>query len=207
MLKPVERHFKALILVVCDKCGKEMEPQKKVTELSIPNDDSEKTLVLCEECASNTNELNEYSSYSITKDNSLNKPIIFGILAGLASALVWYAVCYYSNLRIGYLAIALGWLVSKAVIRGVDDEKRNEIIWISVVATFISMIFSEYLLTRQIIIDYLIERGATDIPLILPFDLSFQVMFESLSYDPSTLFFWAIALYEAYIIPKKWIQE
>lgn len=55
-----------------------------------------------------------------TRAGRLIKATIFGVLAGIAGAVLWFAVRRITNLEIGVIAVVVGFMVGKAVHKGAN---------------------------------------------------------------------------------------
>jgi len=123
-----------------------------------------------------------------------------GALAGVVSAAVWYGVVATTNYQLGIVAIAVGWLVSRAVMIGAGGKRGHSLQAIAMVCIVLTMALSEYLIVRHFVMLELAREGKT-LPLLLPIGLMATAVIEGVKADPLTLLFWAIALYEGYRLP------
>lgn len=127
--------------------------------------------------------------------------LLLGVGAAVVSSLLWYAVVLLTNYQLGIVAIAVGWLVAHAVMRGAGGKRGPRLQVVSVVITALAMAMSEYLMVHHFTAQALAQQGYTDIPLLLPVEAMFTLVVEGIKADPATLLFWGIALWEAYALP------
>lgn len=137
---------------------------------------------------------------------ALPEHLATGLLAGavaaiLASAL-WYAVVVVTNYQVGLVAIAVGFLVGQAVVLGAGRRGSPVLVAGSVILTLLALAISEYLIVVHFVGQEFALDGLT-IEVIQPIGFIAEVVIESISADPLTLAFWAIALFQAFIIPAR----
>ena len=121
-----------------------------------------------------------------------------GVVGAVAASAVWYAVVAATQFQVGLVAIAVGWIVGQAVVFGAQRRFSVALIPISVVLTLLALAASEYLIVLHFFSQ---EFGAVDF--VQPPALVLDVIMASLQADPLTLVFWAIALFQAFIIPAR----
>lgn len=132
--------------------------------------------------------------------------LLGGLLGGAIGAAVaaglWYGVVATTQWQIGLVAIAVGFVVGQAVVFGAAGRGSILLIPISLVFTLVSLVASEYLIARHFVELEAVELG-------VPVDVA-QALFTpvelvrlSLESDPLTLVFWAIAGFQAFVIPMR----
>ncbi|HSK53047.1 MAG TPA: hypothetical protein VLA44_09845 [Clostridia bacterium] len=121
--------------------------------------------------------------------------------AALATAL-WYGVVVATNWQIGLVAIAVGFVVGQGVVLGAANRASIMLIPISLGLTLVALVASEYLIAT-----HFLGQAATEFG--VPLEVA-EAMFPpvervraSLEGEPITLLFWAIAGYEAFVIPLR----
>lgn len=128
--------------------------------------------------------------------------LLGGLLGGLFAAAiatgVWYAVVALTNWQIGLVAVAVGWLVGTGTVLGAGGGVSFLLVVSSAVSTLIALAVSEYLIIFHFVSEII---GVSMAELLQPPDVMLQVVVESLTADPVTLFFWAIALFVSVTIP------
>lgn len=129
--------------------------------------------------------------------------VVRGVIGGLVAAIVasaaWYGVVAVTQWQVGLVAIAVGWLVGTGVVVGSGGRASFVLIPVSVVLTFLALAISEYL----IVVHFIGRELGASIDVIQPLDLVAELVVASLQADPVTLVFWAIALFEAVVIPAR----
>ncbi len=121
--------------------------------------------------------------------------------AALATA-IWYGVVAISNWQIGLIAVAVGFVVGQGVVFGANGRTSPLLIPISLVFTLVALVASEYLIAVHFVNQAAAEIGVPAsefLALFSPVDL----VRISLEEEPITLLFWAIAGYEAFVIPMR----
>jgi len=143
------------------------------------------------------------ASDSETENINLLGAFLLGIGAAAISCMVWYGIVVVTQWQVGYVAVAVGWLVANGVIYGAGRKRGMALQLLSVMITLLAMVASEYLIVRHYLVEYLVEQGATDLPMLYSIDLMLELIVESIKADPLTLLFWGIAGWEAFAIPAK----
>ncbi len=73
----------------------------------------------------------------------------------------------------------------------------------AVLITLVALLFSEYLIVRHFAVKHLTEQGYTGIPLFLSPSIMMGLVVEGIKASPTSLLFWAIALWQAFVTPTK----
>jgi hypothetical protein len=136
-----------------------------------------------------------------------NPDPVFALLAGLAAAvvgiLIWYGLVVITNYHLGFVAIAIGWLVSMAVVLGAGRKRGLGLQSTSVAITLVALVICQWLIVRYFAVQALTEQGFTGIALFLPLGTMLDLVVTSISENPLTLVFWAIALWAAFATPAR----
>jgi hypothetical protein len=140
--------------------------------------------------------------YQETEPNIL-KGVIAGLCAAVLATLLWFAIVVLTEYQLGIIAIAIGWLVAQAVVYGAGRKRGPSLQAVSVVITVFAMMFSEYFIVRHFVTLELAAEGVTGIPLFLPIGVMSELITLSIKESPATLFFWGLAVFEAYRIPGR----
>lgn len=131
--------------------------------------------------------------------------ILGGLLAGIVAAVlataIWYGVVAVSHFQVGIIAIAVGFIVGQGVVLGARRRGSVVLVAISVVLTLLALAVSEYLIVAH----FVGQELGVQLDLVQPPDLIVGVVSESVQADPLTLVFWAIALFQAFVIPWRTI--
>jgi hypothetical protein len=133
--------------------------------------------------------------------------VIGGAIGAVLATALWYGVVAITNWQIGLVAIAVGFIVGQAVVFGAGRHPSVMLVPISVAFTLVSLVVSEYLIARHFLGIAAAEMAAeTGIP-AAEFEAVFSSPIEllrfSLESEPITLLFWAIAGWEAFVIPMR----
>jgi hypothetical protein len=132
--------------------------------------------------------------------------ILAGTIAAVVASAVWYGVVVLTNYQVGIVAIAVGFLVGQAVALGARRRGHVVLIAASVLLTLLALAISEYLIFVRFFEQAAVAEGVavTFMELaVQPPDFILEVIVESIRMDPLTLVFWAIALFQAFVIPAR----
>lgn len=138
-----------------------------------------------------------------TKNPAIGVAILVGLGAATVSALIWYGLVVGTNYLVGWIALGVGWLVGQAVIIGSGKKRGTALQVISVLITIFAMALAEYLIVRHFVILGLKEQGYTSFKTFLPLGTTLSMIGQGIKTEPVTLFFWLIALAEAFAIPRR----
>jgi hypothetical protein len=132
--------------------------------------------------------------------------ILAGSIAAVVASAVWYGVVVVTNYQVGIVAIAVGFIVGQAVALGAGRRGHIVLVAASVLLTLFALATSEYLIVVHFVEQAMVADGAavTFVGLAAqPPDFILEVIVESIKSDPLTLVFWAIALFQAFVIPAR----
>jgi hypothetical protein len=139
--------------------------------------------------------------------------VIGGAIGAVLATALWYGVVAITNWQIGIVAIAVGFIVGQGVVFGAGRHPSVLLVPISLAFTLVALVVSEYLIANHFYgvavaeiaaemgmsVDEVNEvAGLAGLP-TTPIEL---VRF-SLESEPITLLFWAIAGWEAFVIPMR----
>jgi hypothetical protein len=128
--------------------------------------------------------------------------ILLGALGAVVATVLWILVVVITEYQLGIVAIAVGFIVGWATLFGASRKRSVLLAILSAVFTLLAMALSEYFIVRHFAIQQLAAEGYTgDVALFLPLADIIDIITESLGENPTTLLFWAIALFEAFVIP------
>jgi hypothetical protein len=127
--------------------------------------------------------------------------VIGGATGAILATVLWYAVVTATHIQSGIVAVAVGWIIGQAVVLGAGRATIS-LVPVSVALTLVALVVSQYLITVQFINNILVDSQAGyQIPFLAsPID-ALSIVGDWIQYDPLTLLFWAIALFEAVVIP------
>ncbi len=147
----------------------------------------------CEECKKSIDQ----SLALETKNPNIIGAILLGLLAAVVSGAIWCAIEYFTGYTIGYVAIAVGFLIGWGVILG-SGKKRGFILQIiSTVITLFTILAATYMTFTFSLHDYLKSEGINQFLWISPFDPDLI----SNIISPMGLFIWAIGIASAFKVP------
>jgi hypothetical protein len=121
--------------------------------------------------------------------------VIGGVVAAIFAAGVWYGVVTITEYQVGFVAIAIGWIVGQGVVLGARGRGSILLIPVSVILTLLALATSEYL-----IVHHFVSEEFTGVP-FPDLELAVDFVTASLQDDPLTLVFWGIALIPAVSVP------
>jgi hypothetical protein len=130
--------------------------------------------------------------------DGLGRGILLAAVAAVIASAIWYAVVALSEYQIAFVAVAVGWVIGTAAVRGAGGRGSIPLAAVSAFLTLAALFVSEYLINY-----HYISQILGPLELIQPPDIVFAIVVESLSADPTTLVFWALALGAAVWIPFK----
>lgn len=132
-------------------------------------------------------------------ESSLIGGIVGGLVGAIAATALWYGVVVVTEMQIGLVAIAVGFVVARAALFGAGGRGSIPLVAVSALLTLTALVVSEYLIVFHFVGELI---GAEAIgSVIQPPDVVIGVAIDSLMADPLTLLFWGIALFQAVAIP------
>lgn len=139
--------------------------------------------------------------------------VVGGAIGAVLATGLWYGVVAITNWQVGIVAIAVGFIVGQGVVLGAGRHPSILLVPISLAFTLVSLVVSEYLIANHFYSTAVAEIAAemglsvgevSDIADLagLP-QTPIELIRFSLESDPITLLFWAIAGWEAFVIPMR----
>ena len=190
-------------MTLCDKCGKEIGEEETITQVIPPYKDAQ-PIYLCEECAKKADEYFQTATEKPSVDLSYGKAILFGFVSALICSIIWYGCVVYTSLQFGFVAVGVGYIISLAVVEGSQTLNGHKLKWISAGCTLFSMAISQYLIGHYHYSLYLIGQGYPPPSIILSLGEIWYILSSDILNNPASIFFWLIAISEAYILPIRW---
>ena len=184
-------------MTTCSNCGTEVEPGRGF--LIPAKDKKAPSLHLCAECAGKLDAATEAE----TQNPTLLLAVLLGLVAAAVACLIWYAIIVVTKYELGIVAIAVGWLVGTAVMVGAGRKRGLVLQIIAVIITLIALVCSEYLIVRYFVVQNLEAEGYTGLPLLFAPSVMLGLIVEGIKISPISLLFWAIALWQAFVVPAK----
>ena len=139
--------------------------------------------------------------------------VIGGAIGAVLATALWYGVVAITNWQVGIVAVAVGFVVGQGVVFGAGRHPSIALVPISVAFTLVALVVSEYLIANHFygvaIAEIAAEMGLSVEEVAgvagqvgLPTNPIELIRF-SLESEPITLLFWAIAGWEAFVIPMR----
>lgn len=127
--------------------------------------------------------------------------LVAGLLAAVVATIGWYLVVTLSGYQVGFVAVAVGWLIGTTVVFGARGRVSWPLVGAAVAITLVSLAVSEYLILYHLVSEMIRVEGLGEIELFQPLEVMVDVVISSITEDPVTLVFWAVALLVAGAIP------
>lgn len=127
--------------------------------------------------------------------------LIGGAIGAVLSTALWYGVVTTTHIQAGIVAIGVGWIVGQAVVLAAGRASIS-LVPVSVAWTLLALVVSQYLIAVEFINELLdANQFGIHLPILAgPADV-LGTVWNWIQYDPLTLVFWAIALFESVAIP------
>ena len=139
--------------------------------------------------------------------------VVGGAIGAVLATGLWYGVVAITNFQVGIIAVAVGFIVGQGVVLGAGRHPSILLVPISLAFTVVSLVVSEYLIANHFyntaVAEVAAEMGITvgevaDITALAGVPTTpLELVRFSLESDPITLLFWAIAGWEAFVIPMR----
>lgn len=177
--------------VTCEGCG----TSGQATEGWLFRPTKEGPVALCPSCAVKTQQEFEQQ----TRDVNMPQAVLYGALAALIGAGVWYGLVIASNFKLGIVAVGLGWLVGVAVVRGAGNKRSFHLQILGGLLALFGLGVGEYLT-----INHFAREAFEDFSGWLTLEQFIQIYPLILAEGNWVLdiVFYLIALYEGYIQPR-----
>jgi len=129
------------------------------------------------------------------------KGVLLAALAGVVGAFVWYGVVELTNMKIGLVAVGIGWLVGRAAVMGAGAGGKQLAVF-SLIIAVVSMVLGEYLMLNHAVHAYFAkEESGAVLPALLSPAALLPVYAES--FGVMSIVFYAIGAWEAFRFPWK----
>ena len=139
--------------------------------------------------------------------------VIGGAIGAVLATALWYGVVAITNWQVGIIAVAVGFIVGQGVVFGAGRHPSIALVPISVAFTLVALVVSEYLIANHLygvaVAEIAAEMGMSVEEVAGVAELAglptnpIELIRFSLESEPITLLFWAIAGWEAFIIPMR----
>jgi hypothetical protein len=128
--------------------------------------------------------------------------VLGGAIGAALATAIWYGVVAATSWQVGLIAIAVGFVVGQGVVFGANGRGSVLFIPVSLAFTLVALVASEYLIAVHFVNQAAVEIGVPASELLALFS-PVDLVRISLEEEPITLLFWAIAGYEAFVIPMR----
>ncbi len=177
---------------ICSTCGDFIKNDAEVFFKAIAQ--SNKPLPVCGNC-------NAGVPLTEVEEPDFTSAWLMGLFAGILAAFVWFGFVVLTQRQFVLIAIFVGWLVGKAVLRGSGYRRHFTLQLMSVGITVITMLLSEYLITRLLISQMLLNQTGQGLPLFMGVVDMVKIAFQGIAQGPASLIFWGLAMWQAFTIP------
>ena len=125
--------------------------------------------------------------------------VIGAVVAGVIASALWYAIVAFTSIQIGFVAIAVGWLVGTGAVLGARGRGSIWLSGVSVAVTVLALGVSEYLISYH----WVTRDLGMSFSVLQPPDVILEIVIAVLQEDPLTLVFWGFAIVASALIPFK----
>ncbi len=116
-------------LPTCANCGREVAGEYW----------SVGSAVVCGRCKVALQESQQSTGGIVGRGGRFSRALLLGIGGMILGAALWYAVAKFANLEIGLIAIVLGWLVAKGILKGSGDRGGRRYQVMAVILTYLGI--------------------------------------------------------------------
>ncbi|HSA95605.1 MAG TPA: hypothetical protein VLJ16_06115 [Acidobacteriota bacterium] len=189
--EPIVIGAQAAADVTCSKCRRTLPG----SEAHVFRGKKGEDVHVCPECKRQIDE----AFRAETEDPNYLGAVVMGLAGGIAGGALWYLVEILTGYRVGYVALAVGFLVGWGVILGSGKKRGGTLQLISVGITLFAVLGASYFSAIHFTNDYLREQvsGAAYV-WISPFDPGLIKAIVS----PMGVFIWAIGAYIGFRTPQ-----
>ncbi len=178
--------------LTCNNCGKRIPAGKQHTYQA--NDGSDYNM--CANCKVQLAATIEAESKSL----NTAKAFFYGFVAATLGGLAWYFIALFTGYEIGLVAIAIGYLVIKAILMGSGNRTTTSLQITGMILTLLAIVGANYFLGvhyihEQMLIDY---PKDDELIILISSLIAAAIGFFQYAISPIGLFIWGIALYVVY---------
>ncbi len=144
----------------------------------------------------------ELREVALQSRSDISYPAAFtgAVLGGALGALVWWGFTVMTSIALGFIAIAIGFLVGHGAVRFAGGKKSRELQIMSVAVALVSILAATYLVNMTFINQALEKQGDVQ-RLAFPGNLGVFFRVIGLNFGIMDVVFIAITLWEAWKIP------
>lgn len=127
-----------------------------------------------------------------------------GVVGGAVGATIWWGFTVVTQISFGLVAVVIGVLVGKGVLRASDGKRAVSLQAISAVIAAVAYVYASYLVDRSFLLaavaaDPSWQGASVTLPLLAPPGLMFAVL--RAGFEVFDLVFLAIVVYQAWKMP------
>jgi len=138
---------------------------------------------------------------AVTSDPNYGGAAAFGLAAALVGSLVWGCFTFSTGIRLGLIAIGIGYVVGMAVVRGAGNKRGQGLQALSVLLTVIGVLGGLFLEAHFTVGKLLATHGAGDkASLILTWHILPRYLQHGIS--PMTWMIVALGVYQGWVVPR-----
>ena len=179
-------------VVQCAECGTEIQDGHDRQQV----DD----VFFCRPCFVRLND--EVNQAIAAQSEGIGYPVaaVGGLAGAVLGVLVWCGFTVITGIRLGLVAVAIGFAVGKGVVMLSGNKRHLNLQLLAVGISFVAYVYASFLINRTIILQNLAEGGqVVQIALLPNPELFFGIV--TAGAKAFDLIFLAIVIYEAWKIP------
>lgn len=177
----------------CARCGKTLSPGDRVEAGG---------KLFCASCYEALRAVVENATQAMTQDVPYAKALVGALLGGAAGTLLWWGFTAATKISFGLVAVAIGFLVGQGTVRFAGHKRSHGLQWLAIVVTLVSFVVATYLVNMTFANAALAAAGDPRRLGFPPPSLDMFVRILKAGFRWMDLVFLAIALYEAWKIPR-----
>ena len=145
-VKTIQMGSKVEEKVPCSECKKEVGAQERHVFKGKSNTD----IYYCDSCVEKINE----ALANETKNPNIIKAVLVGAMAGFIGTIGWYLFVILTQYQIGYIGIALGWLIGTAYVKGAGEKRGHQLQLLAAITTLISLLGADLFIFTHFSAEY-----------------------------------------------------
>ena len=127
--------------------------------------------------------------------------VLLGAAAGVVGAFVWYGFVALTDIKLGLVAVGVGWLVGLAAVKGAGGGGMQLAV-LSLIIAVLSMALGEYLMVNHMVHTFFAKERPDEVLPALISPAKLLPIYTS-SFGIMDIVFYAIGAWEAFRIPSK----
>lgn len=174
--------------VKCCNCEKEILAAEGFTY----QDDEGNEVYICAECRDAINR----EIAAETENPNMLRSLMVGSGAGLAGGTIWYFFTILTMHQVGWIAIALGWLIAQGTIFGAGHKRGKKIQFLSGFIAIATILLAEFMIFLHF------AGQETQLTINAVNLVALFIVFITKWFSPMGLLICGLGIYMAYITPK-----